>query len=495
MEEISQLFETPKMSFADHLNKEDNTRILFSGNYGIGKTTFLNHFFNSDKSEYSEKYNAFHLFPVNYSVLQNEDIFSYLKYDIFYEIFIKYKEFSFKENHFSFLEAGYYFGSSNIDKILATFLLLIPKLGKQLFQFQGEIKKLKDAFQLFKKLAESKENEEVKEFISSFHEIEGELYEDNSITLLIREALNELKGNSKKNILIIDDLDRIDPNHIFRLFNVFAAQFDHRYSDISNKFGFDKIIFVCDIKNIREIFRSQYGSEVDFSGYIDKFYSKEVYYFDNKENVIGIIDRIVEEIKIEAEHSGLLAQIEARDRDRRFRKWTKIIFKDIVSAGFINLRALLKFGTIKINLSWEKIQNVAITNIFYDILVLIDVLKQYFGENDDVIKILEKCKMTGTSWDYEYIINDTLLFAELEKHQFKVFTDNTQQTHETHIIKTENREIEYNISSSYFRNYRDKSYWISSGNTKELNLYPLLIQAMLNIDKYNLDKKISKNKY
>ena len=49
------------------------------GANGIGKTTFLDYYFNSKESEFSKNYNVFHLYPVNYSVLQNEDIFSYLK--------------------------------------------------------------------------------------------------------------------------------------------------------------------------------------------------------------------------------------------------------------------------------------------------------------------------------------------------------------------------------------------------------------------------------
>ena len=40
---------------------------------------------------------------------------------------------------------------------------------------------------------------------------------------------------------------------------------------IKNKFGFDKIIVVCDYNNIQSLFHCRYGHDADFSGYIDKF--------------------------------------------------------------------------------------------------------------------------------------------------------------------------------------------------------------------------------
>ena len=72
----TELFQKPTETYSSHLAMNDNHRILFSGRFGIGKTTFLNHFFQ----ERSDKYNVIHLYPVNYSILENEDIFSYIKY-------------------------------------------------------------------------------------------------------------------------------------------------------------------------------------------------------------------------------------------------------------------------------------------------------------------------------------------------------------------------------------------------------------------------------
>jgi len=79
--DISNLF--PK--FSDHLNIQNNSRILFSGKFGIGKTYFLNDFFEDKKGEYE----VFHLFPINYQISSNEDVIEFLKYDILVELLKK----------------------------------------------------------------------------------------------------------------------------------------------------------------------------------------------------------------------------------------------------------------------------------------------------------------------------------------------------------------------------------------------------------------------
>ncbi len=85
-------------------------------------------------------------------------------------------------------------------------------------------------------------------------------------------------------------MDRIDPEHIFRIFNVFSAQFDLDKDE--NKFGFDKIILVCDLDNIRNIFANKYGQNVDFSGYIDKFYDI-IFNFEHTEEAVEFLKQML----------------------------------------------------------------------------------------------------------------------------------------------------------------------------------------------------------
>lgn len=79
------------------------------------------------------------------------------------------------------------------------------------------------------------------------------------------------KSSGKEVVLIIEDLDRIDPAHIFRILNVFSAHFDNQLYGEGNKYNFDKIITVCDYDNIKNIYHHVYGDKTDFIGYISKF--------------------------------------------------------------------------------------------------------------------------------------------------------------------------------------------------------------------------------
>jgi len=68
--------------FKSHLDEHDNSKILFSAPFGHGKTTYLNEYFNY----YSKEYEVFHLFPVNYCVAKNEDIFEFIKFEILFQL-------------------------------------------------------------------------------------------------------------------------------------------------------------------------------------------------------------------------------------------------------------------------------------------------------------------------------------------------------------------------------------------------------------------------
>ena len=70
-----------KADFQAFLEPEHNRRIIFSGPFGIGKTYFLNKFFDQ-KIEYF----PISLRPINYSLLSNEDVFKLIKYDILAQI-------------------------------------------------------------------------------------------------------------------------------------------------------------------------------------------------------------------------------------------------------------------------------------------------------------------------------------------------------------------------------------------------------------------------
>lgn len=89
----------------------------------------------------------------------------------------------------------------------------------------------------------------------------------------------------------MEDLDRLDPAHLFRILNIFSAHIDYGYKLMNrpnetlagNKFGFDNVVFVADFSNIRKIFKHFYGEQTDFNGYIGKFLSSAPYNYSIRE--------------------------------------------------------------------------------------------------------------------------------------------------------------------------------------------------------------------
>lgn len=66
--------------FKSHL--EINERTIFSAKFGDGKTFFLNEF----KKLYKDDYYFITLYPINYSIADNQDIFEYIKRDILFQL-------------------------------------------------------------------------------------------------------------------------------------------------------------------------------------------------------------------------------------------------------------------------------------------------------------------------------------------------------------------------------------------------------------------------
>lgn len=280
--------------FATFLALPDNHRILFSGRYGSGKTFFLHEFFTTRKKD---EYETFHLFPTNYAIAQNEDVVKLLQFDILYELLIKgylapsAKMFSTKETMASFVQ-------SNFPKIIKDVISHCGKIGKKLSDVFDTYTQLATQYEDFdKRVNQSEEDKAREEFYKLMNEVEY-----NATTELIEMVNSTI---DKQKVLIVDDLDRIDPEHIFRLLNLFSAQTSNYFSahwpisQDEKRYGFDKIIFVCDINNIRNIFRAKYGDGVDFAGYIDKFYSIAPYFFNNNRMVAQEAYRFVASIESE----------------------------------------------------------------------------------------------------------------------------------------------------------------------------------------------------
>ena len=318
--------------FKNHLNLVDNNQMIFSGIFGIGKTYFLKEYFEQN----SEDYELFLLSPVNYSISNNDDIIDYIKYDIAFELLGKNVEYE-KTDFSKLLTAQFYLK----DNFLDTMSLLAKsggKIGKAFSDIYENLKKIVNNIKEHNSESQIDEKKELIDFLKELTARDNSIYEENRITELISGLVQKLKENNKEIVLVIDDLDRLDPEHIFRILNVFACHFDIG-NFTENKFGFHKIILVCDIENIRNLFHSKYGTNVDFSGYIDKFYSREIHYFDNKEIVSKSVETILSSIKIQGAYDHII-NLKARDRTTTVN--FKEILEDLINNDLLNLRTLLK---------------------------------------------------------------------------------------------------------------------------------------------------------
>jgi hypothetical protein len=414
------LFDYPSKEFVKHLSYADNNRILFSGKFGIGKSFFLDYFFKEDvqvRTMADVRYKAFHMFPVNYSIASNEDIFSYIKYDVITSMLLSNIELS--EYDFNFLQTAPLYLKDHWIKTLAKLVSVVPKIGKPIQDAFDRIEEVRKDFIEKQKSYKEPEASPLLQHLQKLEQKEGSIFENDIITQLIANILQRLKKDTgHENVLIIDDLDRIDPEHIFRLLNVFAAHLDS-YSSEPNKLGFDKIIFVCDINNLRNIFRAKYGSETDFNGYIDKFYSYDVYHFDNRK----VLRDIAYEVFKNVEFLGVQTDNSLHHYDLLFFKRTNLALELLVifiSYGMISLRNLVTRLVRQIEIdpnrgvTFDLSETVSQMN--NPLLVQFNILRQIVGEydviRDFIVKIPEKGFQVS---DINAYCNQLLYFLNYQK--------------------------------------------------------------------------------
>ena len=425
----NELFKTQLQTFKNHLIQSENNRIVFSGIYGIGKTSFLNYFFsNQPKDENVPNYEVIRLFPVNYSVAKNEDIVDYIRYDILFELLSK--KVSLDGFDLGMSQKLYLHLRKNWDKIAGRLIAALPSVGKSydpnlaiidhLASFLTNEKRFLDA-EYDKMKGEQDENTILDKFLSAVEEKPGSLHDYGIITKIIEKKVKELSSpeneKQKEVILLIDDLDRIDPDHIFRILNVFAAHLDKFGMTEINKFGFHKVIVVCDIDNIRKMFHHRYGSDVDFNGYVDKFYSKEVYHFDPTETIIEYLTQLARGYDLAGHpHKGDLG---------RGDQFFHVIIIALLNKNLINLRSLFKFYESLHVLG--PISNTAIAKdldpFMYPILWQLLFIKQIIGDKYSFLFAMKKIVIDDfflrIDISPEKIFKDLVMLASINSHNFK----------------------------------------------------------------------------
>lgn len=411
----------PQENFKEFVNQQGNKRILFSGKYGIGKTTFLKEFFNEDK-----KTSTIWLNPVRYSASHEKDIVSLLKYDIVYQILltpeIDDQLFNKGEEEISgeaFLPFFLYNNRVDIAISLLPFLGLINQSVGKLF---GAVPNLKAKFNNQLKEINSKQEKSTVQQLQGFYErIQlNPLFEIDVVNDLISAWCEAEIKEGKKPILIIDDLDRLHPNDLFRILNILSAGLSLREDEQGFLNQFSQIIVVCDIGNVRSIFKHMYGAETDFGGYIDKFVSIEPFYYSNS---LAISEWIKGVFGSKLKGYGLVYY------DAIF--LTQLL-KDLLSYNQINLRSLLKINPKQVQddiilMHRSEIQSAHPFLGIYRVLLIVfnskeELLSAFQAVHDQVYKFNNNQNL---NMDINLVYRYPLSFIAVNKQYKKLDTDSS----------------------------------------------------------------------
>lgn len=430
--------ETVKNDFEKYLSSLGSERIIFSAPFGTGKTYFLNKFFDKNS-----KYEKIMLRPVNYSVATNSDVFELIKHDILFELLTK-PQLNFDSLKLDFVLATKLYAERNFTEILKPFVFAIPEVGKSIESIATSFEKLFNKIKNYKREIEIDEKKEIINFLKGISDEKGNIYEANFISGIISQMIEQIKSSGKKTILLIDDLDRIDPAHLFRILNVFASHFD--IDKNTNKFEFDHLIFVCDITNVQRIYESFYGKSVDFTGYINKFFSKEIYEFDNTSALLDSLDTWLSNI----ESSNMPRKIDLfQNHNIIWRKWLIFLLVRMIQSKRLSLRTIknqvlrpYSYKPYRISI-FEGQRNT--TNQF-SWFILFNFMQSLFGNNLESLStaILNSNFNNSSSNDNSGLFpNDLSRFIG----ELLVITDwrNRGSSPGTHATKVDGIQVEYDL--------------------------------------------------
>lgn len=296
--------------FDNHLKKND--RVIFSAPFGDGKSYFLNQF----QKDYNNDYVFITLYPVNYQVVENYDVFELIKRDILVQliandIFVS-EDIVIPDGIYAYY---YLLHSSNLNLEIEDLMPLTEVLNLDqsvvnkfltATSIWNVLHKIKAGFDDYKKkFEEGKTENKINEYLAAFRTGKGKIYEFDMMSFLISSFIEKYKEKypDRKIVLCVEDLDRLDPAHIFRILNILSAHVDRQFISFEeqerfgirkNKFGFDKTIIVCDYIKLNALFLHFYGEKANFNGYISKFTSSNPFFYSFRKKVS---DKLIDSIE------------------------------------------------------------------------------------------------------------------------------------------------------------------------------------------------------
>jgi len=516
--------ENPQKKFTEHLNQPSNSRVFFSGKFGTGKSYFLKEYFKNRKNDH----NLFWLSPINYVVGANEDIFEWIKIDLAKELLSKYlitkDEEKFAKN---LLIQTYLYqnGISIFGKLITILSNDVIKKVAGLDILKALQKEIKD----YEKFEQQSQNKipKLEEFLSNSTQAKGSIYEDDLTTKIIRASIEKVKfDTNKENILVIDDLDRLDPEHIFRILNILSAH--HNHFD-ANKFGFDRVILVCDYENIHALYKYRYGSEADFEGYIEKFFTYEPFYFSINDSIVQYCQNKIEIGTKEEDKNTLsiLLEIFYRNGLLKIRNLKKVISEyDKLSNSVTFEKKAYNPPYFFHNVAHYQIQKIFTTKRSFEIdynqisfLRILFILSLAFGGVQKMLSVLVNfnARKTDDLFDKKYF-NDIMLSMGLITHlsnhnlntAFSAFYNWHDMSGGAHIYEQTYPTINFfNLTGklllkwSYNQEYNDGNYFLdvsfgqllgkSTNETQHLYSCSQLIKEIINCTHFVIAEKIFSN--
>lgn len=407
----------PEKEFELHLQDSKNVKILFSAPFGQGKTTFLNDFFEKRK----DKYRVFKISPVNYSVASNKDIFRYIKAELLFQLIVYHAPHFEKVAIDKSLTAAQFVKDKAL-KLFKPFISLLPDLGDDNIDYKLVMNAmisvwgtLKSNYDDFHEKMQTDELKAAGKYFKEFMEEEGGIFEDDFYTQLIRGLLAKIRlEDPLENVFLIDDLDRIDPEHIFRILNVLSAHYDQEQKLLgygSNKFGFDRIILVGDYGNLESIYAHKFGVNTDFTGYMNKFFSQGVFRYSNKEVSYKLLQ-------------GIDEYADGSTDKYEFHEFYHLA-EALVNANLLTLREVLKLKALTLANTANDLRaktNILQVNMKHSIFLPAVVLLSKIGSGRQLCAKIEQLERSHFPRDIDLYTKCLLLIAALEKGDMKNIT-------------------------------------------------------------------------
>ena len=449
--------------FGKHLNAYPRT--ILSSKFGDAKSYFIQKI--KHDPELSERYEFLTIYPVNYQVVGNKDIFEILKRDILFQIMLH--EMISDNVRLTEAEAFSLFLYQKGGSLLYDLMPYIAEVGlekddcKKLLTVMKGLKLFKDLKEKFVKYR-AKNLQTDDDILDAFLEKADSqyIYECDVITKIIQKAIADHKHRTKKEIvLFVEDMDRIDPAHLFRILNVLSAHMDYCYKDfvspdysmVGNKFNLDNIVIVIDYHNLKSIYRHFYGEHTDFNGYISKFLSGMPFYYSlEKQKYEYVVGQLCEITKLNARFiesvfsKDIVNSKTIRETVQSFEVLNNVIAKPVVSCGG---------------------QTVNLDDSF---LRMMAVMRRLRWTNDEIKECILRLKSSNHTMFVRHVLPYMFLLRKKDQQEelnlIIYLSDNNKEIHQTEIkLNPENGIVTIG------------SRWMRQGDEVETN-FEKCIEAM-----------------